>query len=413
MANPAPLTRAQLARFLPDQELIRRFEQLFQEVGVNNPTQIALLFRLTEEAAIAAGVADSKAIVANDSLERVASALEVLASRPDFAMPRRIPADYIEFARTPAYPGIVRNLAWNAADDTLNLHHSDGVTQQIGQELYGRILNSTGSTIADGTALGYSPSINNFVPFIANGTLSALNIVGVTTQPIPNGAYGRITVWGRVRGIDTTGAPYSETWALGDVLYVSPTIAGGFTKVKPTAPNLSIPIGQVVVLSATVGEIAVRPTIEQTLYYGTFVKTADQSPSAINTAQPITWSSALSASGISIGSPTSRIVVANAGLYRFSASFQLTSTSASVKNVWLWYRKNGADIANSSQIVSLDSGTAVKAPTRDMFFSLAANDYIELIFACDSTAVDMDFVAANSFAPAAPAAILSVTQERQ
>ena len=47
------------------------------------------------------------------------------------------------------------------------------------------------------------------------------------------------------------------------------------------------------------------------------------------------------------------------------------------------------------------------------FFSLAANDYIELAFASDSTAVTVDNVAATAFAPAAPAVILSVTQVQQ
>jgi hypothetical protein len=156
------------------------------------------------------------------------------------------------------------------------------------------------------------------VEFIADGTLSPIGIVGVTTQDIPDGEAGRITVWGRVRDIDTTGTPFGETWLAGEVLYVSPTVAGGYTKVKPTAPNLSMPIAQVRVVSATVGEIAIRPTIEQQLFYGSFIKTADQIPSAANTAQALTWSSALIANGVSIGSPASRIVAAIAGMYIFS-----------------------------------------------------------------------------------------------
>jgi hypothetical protein len=47
------------------------------------------------------------------------------------------------------------------------------------------------------------------------------------------------------------------------------------------------------------------------------------------------------------------------------------------------------------------------------FFSLAANDYIELAFAANSTNVTVDSVASTAFAPSAPAVILNVTQVQQ
>lgn len=349
----------------------------------------------------------------NDLLHTLARSIEVTTTNQAAPFPRTFSIDYLDWNQTPAYVAQTARMAWNASDDTLNLHHSDGVTQQMGQELYGRILNNTGSTIPNGTCLGINPATNSYVQFIANGTLSPITIVGVTTQAIPNATSGRITVWGRVRDIDTTGTPYGEVWAAGQILYVSPTVAGGFTNVKPTAPNLSLPIAQVAVVSSTVGQIAVRPTVEQQLFYGQFAKTADQVPTAINTANAITWSSSLIANGITIGAPTSRIVVANAGLYRFSASFQITSGSASVKNVYLWYRKNGVDIPNSTLITSMDSGTAIRAPSRSLLVSLAANDYVEMMWAADDVNVTLDAIPATAFSPAAPAALLTVQQEQQ
>lgn len=413
MADPKPLSREQLAKFLPDNDSIRRFERMFQQAGELLPADVATLFRLSQEASIDAGLANSKAVEASDSLQRIARSLEVMASNPQYQMPRSFPVDYIDWDENPPHVDKTRRMEWNPADDTLNLHHSDGVTQQMGQELYGRITNNTGAAFLNGKVLGFVPGTNDFVEFIADGTIPPITIVGVTTQDIPDGAQGRITVWGQVHDIDTTGSPFGETWAIGDILYVSTTIAGGFTKVKPTAPNLSMPIALVLSVNATTGVIAVRPTIEQQLFYGSFVKTTDQTPSAINTAQAILWDSAIIASGVSIGTPTSRIVVENAGLYKFSTSYQLTSSSASTKNVWLWFRKNGVDIPNTSMITSLDSATAVRTPSRSLFFSLVAGDYIELMFASDSTAMTLDNIPATAFAPAAPAAILTVNQEQQ
>lgn len=462
MTNQFIISRDRLAAFLPDNDTIRRFEKLFQMVFNEFPDNFDIIFRLIDELSITVGSADSRAIGAvdaiarltrdldqilsapspemaandliaalkraievepgtnlaavnrlSDSLMYLARSLEVDASRPAFQFPRTFSVDYIDWDENPAATAVTRRMEWNPGDDTLNLHHSDGVTQQMGQELYGRIFNNSGATFPNGSCLGINPATNSYVLFIANGTLSPITIVGVTTQDIPNNAFGRITVWGRVRDINTTGAPFGEVWVAGQILYVSTTIAGGFTNVKPTAPNLSMPIAQVITVNATTGQIAVRPTIEQQLFYGQFAKTTDQVPSAINTANAVLWDSSLISNGVTIGAPTSRIVVANAGLYKFSASFQLTSSSASVKNVWFWFRKNGVDIANTAMITSLDSGTAIRTPSRSLFFSLAATDYIELMWASDSVNATLDNIAATAFAPAAPAALLTVNQEQQ
>lgn len=430
MANPTPPNRKELAKVFDNFETIKKFEQLFTLAGDLTPAQIEVILRRLDELLIAVGnvggsannalsqIADlaQKAMLAPPTpsiASEISKALREVLMRPTPPVHNLLQPDYIEFNKNPRYPRLVGDVAWSSTDDTLNIHHSDGVTQQVGQELYGRILNNTAALIPNGTALGINPATNSFIPFIANGTLSPLNIVGVTTQDIPVGANGRITVWGRVHDINTTGAPFGEVWVAGDILYVSTTVSGGFTKVKPTAPNLSIPIAQVLAVNSTTGIIAVRPTVEQRLFYGEFVKTTDQTPAAANTAYALTWDSALFASGVSIGAPTSRIVAANAGLYRLSISLQLTSGSASVKNVWTWMRRNGVDVANTSMISSLDSATAVRTPSRDFIISLSAGDYIEIMFASDSTAMTVDSIAATAFAPAAPAAILSVSQEQQ
>ena len=46
--------------------------------------------------------------------------------------------------------------------------------------------------------------------------------------------------------MNTTGSSVSETWADGEQLYYNPSYAGGLTNVKPSAPNLKLPIAEVV-----------------------------------------------------------------------------------------------------------------------------------------------------------------------
>jgi hypothetical protein len=87
---------------------------------------------------------------------------------------------------------------------------------------------------------------------IADGTIDAKYIVGVTDEQILNGEDGKVVKVGKIRKIDTSA--YSE----GDVLYVSETSAGAWTDTKPEYPDISLPIAFVVTDSAQVGEIFVR-----------------------------------------------------------------------------------------------------------------------------------------------------------
>ena len=277
---------------------------------------------------------------------------------------------------------------------------------------YTVVQNTTGFTIPKGTVVGFagvgSNNVLSVTPYLADGSSPSLYILGVMAEELPDsGATGLCCVWGNVSGINTS------AFSVGDVLYASPTVAGGFTNVKPTAPDNVIPIAAVLVDSATAGDIFVRPTIEQQKYYGEFTKTSDQSPAVINTAYALTFDNTEIAEGISIGSPASRIVVVQSGLYQFDATVQISSSSSSAKTVWLWFRKNGTDVANSARLVTININNGYTAVSMSEFFSLAANDRIEIMFAANDTAITVDNVAATAFAPAAPAVVLAVSQIQQ
>jgi len=277
---------------------------------------------------------------------------------------------------------------------------------------YTVVQNTTGVTILKGTVVGFagvgSNNVLSVAPYLADGSQPSLYILGVMAEELPDsGATGLCCVWGNVSGIDTS------AFSVGDVLYASPTVAGGLTTTKPTAPNNVIPVAATLISSATAGDIFVRPTIEQQQYYGDFNKTNDQSPAVINTAYAITFDNTRIANGVSIGSPASRIVVSQSGLYQFNATVQISSGNSSSKNIYVWFRKNGADVPNSTRLVTIDVNNGYVPVTLIEAFSLEANAYVELIFASTDTAVTIDNVVATAFAPAAPAAVLSVTQLQQ
>jgi hypothetical protein len=283
---------------------------------------------------------------------------------------------------------------------------------QASRETFTLVQNSTGATLPKGTVVGFAgvgaANLLSVSKYLADGSTPSLYILGVLDETIPdNGATGLCCVWGPVSGIDTS------AFNVGDVLYANPTVAGAFTNVKPTAPDNVIPMAAVLVVSATDGVIFVRPTIEQQKYYGEFTKTTDQTPASTNTAYALTFDNTEIAEGISIGSPASRIVVVQSGLYQFDATVQIGSSSSSPKTVWLWFRKNGTDIANTARLVTININNGYTAVSMSEFFSLAANDYIEIMFASNDTAITVDNVAATAFAPAAPAVVLAVSQIQQ
>ena len=323
--------------------------------------------------------------------------------------------DYIDFNTTPgSIPHQTGRVNWAETDATLEVDMEYGVIQQVGQETYARVKNVTGVTIPNGTAVGFagaSPDSLEVAPYIANGTLPTVYILGVMTHDLPDsGEKGYCTVFGFVRGLDTTGAPYGETWALGDVLYVSPTIAGGFTKFKPTVPNNVIIIAAVTTVDSTDGVIFVRPTIAQQAYYGTFSRTTNYSPAVANTAYAVEYTNTDLTNGVSIGTPSSRIVVVQSGLYDVSATLQWSSTNSSSKEVYGWIRKNGTDIARSCRISTIVGNGSFNSAVISEAVALVANDYIEIMVATSSDTAYLNAAAPTAFSPAAPAINLIVEQ---
>lgn len=307
-------------------------------------------------------------------------------------------------------------LSYNTAEDTLNLTHLNGVVQQIGFETYMRCENDTGSTIPNGSVVAFS-GVNGEIkisPYIADGSVPELYFVGVTTFEMVDGAVGPVTVYGKVRGLDTTGTPVSETWAAGDILYASPNTAGKFTKVRPTAPDHVIVVAAVLSVSSTDGVIMVRPTIPLGLDYGAFTDTTDQTAAAINTAYPVKLNTTEISNGVTVvndgsGNPT-RITVSNSGFYQIAVSNQYTSTNASAHDVQTWLRKNGTNVADSNSYITLTGNGVNTVFSTTYTISLAANDYVQIMWATSSTDVSINSIAATGYSPASPSAIVSVTQ---
>lgn len=203
----------------------------------------------------------------------------------------------IQFDTTPSTSNVAEGLLrWNSTDGTLDLGMSGGdVTMQIGQEMFMKVRNVSGSLIANGIPVyvsGRTGNRPNIYPARSDSDSTSC-VCGITTQDISSPADGFITTFGYVRGIKTnySGAgDWGTTWVEGDKLYVSKTVAGQLTNVEPSAPHHSDVVATVEIVGALgIGSILVgiqkhKTLSELTDVNGTALSATGQIPVWNNTA---------------------------------------------------------------------------------------------------------------------------------
>jgi hypothetical protein len=118
------------------------------------------------------------------------------------------------------------------------------------------------------------------------------------------------------------------------------------------------------------------------------------------------------ASGVSIGSPTSRIVFANAATYnlQFSAQFHNTGGGGSGNTVNIWLKKNGTNVVESDTRLTVPSNAPYVVAAWNWVLSLAANDYLEIVWSTDNTAIQMEAEPAGGIHPSIPSLIVTAQQ---
>lgn len=309
-------------------------------------------------------------------------------------------------------------MSYDAFEQTIDITMGNNVIQHIGLDTFMRCKNNSGMTLPKGTAVGFTGVSGEELlidRFVADGDpLPELYYVGLTAFDMPDQQVGPVQLYGRLHDVNTTGAQHGETWAVGDILYVSPTALGALTKVRPTAPNNVIVTAAVLKVGTTDGQMMVRITLPFGLRYGTFSDTTDQTVPAINTATPVKMNTTDLANGVSVvndgsGNPT-RITVLDSGFYQVAVSNQYTSSNASAKDVQTWIRKNGTDVANSNSYVTLTGNGQSTIFSTTYTISLAAGDYIQVMWASNDTTVSINNIPATGYSPASPSVIIAVTQ---
>jgi hypothetical protein len=149
--------------------------------------------------------------------------------------------------------------------------------------------------------------------------------------------------------------------------------------------------------------------------YGAFQDGTDQTAANTTTAYAITFDTTDFNNGVTL-SNSSRFNVSQAGIYNIQFSVQFKNTTNDGQDVDIWFKKNGTNIDNSNSRFHLSQRKSSGDPSHliaalNFFVSLAANDYVEIMWRPTSTSVSIEHFATSSTPtrPAVPSVIATVS----
>jgi hypothetical protein len=160
--------------------------------------------------------------------------------------------DKIDFNTATSDTAGVGQLAWNDTDGTLDLGLKGGLLNKIGQQVVVRARNNSGSAITKGSVVKVFGVAGGFIGInlaLGDSDANSATAFGIVAEDIADAQNGFVSIQGIVHGLNT------NAFTEGDILYLSPTLAGTFTNVKPVAPQHAVVIGYCAKKSATDGHI--------------------------------------------------------------------------------------------------------------------------------------------------------------
>jgi hypothetical protein len=282
-----------------------------------------------------------------------------------------IKAGQLELDQTPTGTAGVAVMRWNDQDGTADLGLKGGnVTLQVGQEQVTRVVNKTGVNLLEANyqAVRVDGAQGNRLKVAlaqANNDANSADTLGLVTETINDNQEGFVTVSGLVRNINTTGSIQTETWLDGDVLYLSGTVAGQITNVKPAAPIHTVIMGYVVRAHATQGQIYVKVDngyeLDE-LHNVAIVTPLNDQVLQYETATSL-WKNKTISSGITIG--TTAITSGTVGRVLFEGTGNVVQESANL----FWDETNsrlsiGANSPTSKLFVRADGASGLTQPFR-------------------------------------------------
>lgn len=167
-------------------------------------------------------------------------------------------SDYENFTPTTA-PTYTEGRVWyDSTEKALAFYNdSSALAVHVGQDLIVKVINNTGSTIANGSPVYVTgTSSGQTYPNVALAkadVAATAAVIGLTNGAIANGATGYVTSQGIIDNVNT------GTFTVGQVLYLSPYSAGQLMNTLPPT-GITVQVGVVTFVNSSTGHIYVKQT---------------------------------------------------------------------------------------------------------------------------------------------------------
>jgi hypothetical protein len=149
--------------------------------------------------------------------------------------------------------------------------------------------------------------------------------------------------------------------------------------------------------------------------HGAFHDSTDQAAASTTAATAVTFNTTDISNGVTL-SNSSRLNVADSGVFNVQFSIQLKNTTNDSHDVDIWFRKNGTNVDNSNSRYHPPARKSTGDPSHmiaalNFFIELNAGDYVEIMYKVGNVAVSLEHFAASASPtrPAVPSAIATVS----
>jgi hypothetical protein len=126
-----------------------------------------------------------------------------------------------------------------------------------------------------------------------------------------------------------------------------------------------------------------------------------------NVSGSFIYSTVTTSSGISVVSG-SRITFTNTGTYNIQFSAQIYAPTNNT-NVYIWFKKNGTNIANSATRINLGT-TDYGVAAWNFIDTFTSGSYAEIVYQSNQTDTEFQYASATGNIPQIPSIIATVTQ---
>ena len=300
-----------------------------------------------------AGIANSTGSAWGTSYSTTGSGNVVLATGATQANPTI--SNYENFTPTTA-PTYSEGRVWYDSTEKALAYYNDSsaIAVHVSQDLIFKVINNTGSTIANGSPVyitGTSSGQTYPNVALARADVAATSaVIGLTNGSIANGAIGYVTSQGTIDNVNT------GSFTVGQVLYLSPYSAGQLMNTIPPT-GITVQVGVATYIDSSAGHIYVKQTtplaVPASIITGVLaVANGGTGLSAVGTNGNVltsngsAWvSQALPASGITITDDTTT----NATRYlAFTSATSGTITGQNVASTKLQFNPSTGDLSSTS-----------------------------------------------------------------